>query len=269
MLSVSKVGLKNSQIINKLTILFTSHTSITKDFNTFANLNFDMIKHRLFILALLFIVSVQAQLLNEIGFFGGGANYSGDIGDETYIKPNTLAGSLIYRRNLNTRISLRGTLSIYPIADDDANSSNPVRQDRGYSFSNSLIELAAGVEMNYLDYDITTYDYSYTPYLIFEVAAYHYNVVSSVASDGTYNYATEIGYAIPLGIGFKQRITRNFSYSAELRARYSLADNLDYSDENIPQLNFGNPDHGDWYFFTGIGLTYSFGRPPCAVPPRY
>jgi hypothetical protein len=249
--------------------LFATDISITKEFNTFANLNFDMIKYRLFILIFLFIVSVQAQLLNEIGFFGGGANYSGDIGDETYIKPNTLAGSLIYRRNLNTRLTLRSTLSLYPIADDDANSSNPVRQDRGYSFNNTLIEFSAGVEINYLDYDITTYEFAYTPYLIFEAAAYHYNVVSSVAPDGTYNYASEIGYALPIGIGFKQRITRNFGYSVELRARYSLADNLDFSDENIPQLNFGNPDHGDWYFFSGIGLTYSFGRPPCAVPPRY
>lgn len=227
-----------------------------------------MIRQIILIFFIGFQSVMSAQYLNEIGIFGGGSNYSGDIGNETFIMPNSPGGSIIYRRNLNERITLRGTLSIYTIHDDDANSSNPVRQLRGYSFTNTLSEVALGVELNYLDYDITSNDKTYTPYLFFEVAGFHYNVVSSIV-DGEYNYSSKVSYAIPLGIGFKSKINRRLSYSVELRARYALADDLDYNNENYYQLSFGNPKTNDWYFFSGVGLTYSFGRPPCAVQPRY
>lgn len=227
-----------------------------------------MNKYFLTIVFLLSILVSQAQYLNEIGLFGGGSNYSGDIGNELYIMPNKVAGGLIYRRNVTPRLTLRGAVSIYPLKDDDVNSFNPVRQKRGLKFSNTLSEVALGMEFNYLDYDITSSSNIATPYLIFEVAGYYYHVVSSV-TNGNYNYSSSIGYAIPLGIGFKSKITRRFAYAVELRARYALTDDLDYSDEKIYNLNFGNSKNNDWYFFTGIGITYSFGRPPCAVQPRY
>lgn len=239
-----------------------------KEINIFANLNFGMNKYFLLIVFLFSTAVSKAQYLNEIGLFGGGSNYSGDIGNEIYIMPNKVAGGLIYRRNLNTRLTLRGTGSIYPLKDNDANSLNPVRQERGFKFSNTLYEVALGLEFNYLDYDITSSSTIATPYLIFEVAGYYYNVVSSV-TNGNINYTSNIGYAIPLGIGFKSKITRRIAYAVELRARYALTDDLDFSDEKISKLNFGNTKNNDWYFFTGVGLTYSFGRPPCAVQPRY
>ena len=53
---------------------------------------------------------------NEIGIFAGGSNYIGDVGPTTYIHPfsynistNVVAG-IIYRKNLNERIALRGKL---------------------------------------------------------------------------------------------------------------------------------------------------------------
>ncbi len=221
---------------------------------------------QLLILIFLFnAYTTKAQYLNEIGFFVGGSNYSGDIGKETYIYPNGLAGSFIYRRNLNERIILRATFSIYTIYDDDKFSSNPVRRARAFTVTNRLNEVAMGIEFNYLSYDITSQNNAYTPYLFFEVAGFRSKVAGSVVNGKT-DFSTKTAFAIPLGIGFKSRIDRRISYSAELRTRYALSDKIDYTDENIPELNMGNPNTNDWYFFTGIGLTYSFGRPPCAVP---
>lgn len=229
-----------------------------------------MKKRFLVIIALVFVQQFQAQYLNEFGFLIGGSNYSGDIGDETYIKPNTFAGSLLYRRNLNSRLSLRGTLSYYTLKDSDRNSSNPVRQERNVSFTNNLTELAVGLEINYLDYDITKYQNPFTPYLFVELAGYHYSQLDAdAAANGVKKFNSAFGYAIPLGIGFKSRITRNIGFVAELRARYAMTDDLDYENNTIPEFDFGNTRYNDWYFFTGIGLTYSFGRPPCAVSPRY
>lgn len=218
------------------------------------------------VISLLFITQLNAQLLNEIGFFVGGSNYSGDIGNEAYIAPNRLGGSILYKRNISSRISLRGTLSILPIADDDAKSSNIVRQQRGYSFSNTIYEGALGMEFNFFDYDITSYRNTYTPYLLVEFAAFYYNVVSSQASDGSYNYSSKVAYTLPIGLGFKSKITRNLAYAVEVRARYTFEDDLDFNNTEINALKFGNPKTNDWYFFSGVSLVYSFGRPACAVP---
>lgn len=268
-LLIGFIILRINKIVDKTYLLFKRKIFNTEEIQYICKLDFDMIKIKISIVFLLIVISAQAQYLHEVGFFVGGSNYSGDIGRETYIYPNSFAGGVIYRRNLNNRLTLRGTMSVYPITDSDLNSSNPARQERGISFTNTISELALGVEFNYLDYDITSRSDSYTPYLFFEVAAFHYSVVSSINADNTYNYSSNVGYAIPLGIGFKSRISRRLSYSVELRTRYALADNLDFNEENIPELNIGNPKTNDWYFFTGVGLTYSFGRPPCAVQPRY
>jgi len=216
----------------------------------------------------LFVTGVHAQLLNEIGFFAGGTNYSGDIGNETFIAPNRLGGGIVYKRNVNTRLTLRSSLSVLPIADSDANSSNIVRKQRGYSFSNTLYEVAMGLEFNYFEYDITSTDRTATPYLLFEFAGFYYQTVTS-ATNTQYNYSGKVAYAIPFGIGYKSKITRNLGYVLELKARYTLEDDLDYYNDRIQSLNFGNPNTNDWYFFTGVSLVYSFGRPRCAVSPRY
>ncbi len=227
-----------------------------------------MFKYFLLSIGLLFVTSSRAQFLHEIGFFVGGTNYSGDIGNETFIAPNRVGGSLLYKRNLNQRLSLRTTLSVFPIADNDANASNIVRQQRGFYFSNTIYEFAMGLEFNYLDFDITSsYDTS-TPYILVEFSGFYYHTVTS-ETDGSYNYAGKVAYSIPFGIGYKSKITRSFSYGLELKARYTFEDDLDYNNENIASLRFGNPKTKDWYFFTGVSLTYSFGRPACAVSPRY
>lgn len=222
----------------------------------------------LVIIGLLFFTQVNAQFLNEIGVFVGGVNYSGDIGNEAYVSPNTIGGSLLYKRNVNTRISLRGTLSILPISDDDANSSNIVRQQRGLKFSNTLYEVALGIEFNYFDYDITTSQNIYTPYILIEFAGFYYSVVSS-QTDGRNSYTNKIAYAIPFGVGYKGKITEKFGYAVELKARYTLEDDLDYNNEEIYNLRFGDLHTNDWYFFSGVSIVYSFGRPPCAVPTQY
>jgi hypothetical protein len=220
------------------------------------------------ILGLLFSTTLQAQLLNEIGFFVGGSNYSGDIGKETYIAPNRLAGSLVYKRNLNNRISLRSTFSYYDIAAADKNSNNEGRRLRNYNFSNPITELALGLEINYWDYDITSHHNTYTPYIVVEFAGMYYDTVSSEVNHEL-NYTNKISYAIPFGVGFKSKIANRISYAVEVRAQYTFEDDLDYNHPDISSLQFGNPTTNDWYFFSGVSLAYSFGRPPCAVPRKY
>lgn len=93
-------------------------------------------------------------------------------------------------------------------------------------------------------------------------------------------------FALPFGAGYKYK-RKNFVISAEVGFRYTKTDNLDFSFANEKDFTFnmepgldpeqieilnsniiksrqvGNTSNYDWYVFTGLTLTYTFGRPPC------
>lgn len=227
-----------------------------------------MNKHRLLYLFLLISTSLWAQL-HEVGFIVGGSNYIGDVGNETYWSPNQFGGGVLYKRNLNSRISLRATYTKMILSADDKDAANIVRKNRGYSFTNNIHELSGGIEFNFFNYDLSTNTHTHTPYFLFELAALNYHVATREISPNNYELATKTSYAIPFGIGYKTKIIDHLTVAAELKIRYTFVDDLDYNNPNINRLTFGNPDSNDWYVFTGILFTYSFGRPPCFIPPKY
>jgi hypothetical protein len=230
-------------------------------------LNLVMIKYRFLLLIIVLSIQSNAQLLNEIGISVGGSNYSGDIGRETYIYPNEFSGGIIYRRNLTDRIVARGTIGIYQLTDDDAYAKNVVRQERGFSFKNTLSEFSLGIEFNYWDYDIVVPEMSHTPYLFIGISGFGQSIQLNTPST-TYEHQS-YNLSFPIALGYKYALSRNFSISGELRAQYAFADDLEFVPNSITGLSKANAKTNDWYFFTGVHLTYSFGRPPCAVPPRY
>ena len=220
----------------------------------------------LFISFICITITSNAQI-NEIGFIVGGSNYIGDIGSEYYINPNNFMGGIIYKWNVNPRMALRGTFTYSQISADDADATNQGRQLRGLRFTNSVKELAAGLEYNYFDYNIDKYNQRQTPYLLVEIAAVNYNVVTAETTPKEYEYDSKISLAIPFGIGYKTRIARDFAMAVEIRATYTFTDELDYNNYDIESLTFGNPNSNDWYTFVGLSFVYAFGRPPCYATP--
>jgi hypothetical protein len=221
------------------------------------------------LIAIVFITMTSKAQINEVGLFVGGSNYIGDIGPEYYINPNNFMGGVIYKWNMNPRIAIRGTFTYAQLSADDADATNKARFDRGMRFTNSLKELAVGVEFNYFEYNLDDYRKTQTPYLLIEFAAFNYNVVKSENPAGSrqYNYESKTSYAIPFGVGYKTKLVNDFAIALEIRARYTFEDDLDYNNQEINSLKFGNPDSNDWYILTGVSLVYSFGRPPCYATP--
>ena len=213
------------------------------------------------------VTTTSTAQINEIGFFVGGSNYIGDIGPETYINPNNFMGGLIYKWNMNPRISFRGTFTYAEISSDDNNATNRARYIRGIGFNNSIKELAIGMEFNYFEYNLDSYRNTYTPYLLFEVAVFNYNIVESEPNPQQYNYKSKTSFAIPFGIGYKTKLSGDFAIAIELRARYTFEDDIDYNNSEINSLTFGNPNSNDWYILSGISLVYTFGRPACYANP--
>lgn len=101
----------------------------------------------------------------------------------------------------------------------------------------------------------------------------------------------ETSFTVPFGAGYKIKYKHNWVISAEVGFRYTRTDNLDHSFSNFEDFTFitepgldqppfdteiglrdisaiesrqvGNTSNYDWYVFTGLTLTYTFGRPPC------
>lgn len=225
-------------------------------------------KKILSVLAVFFLCTkVQAQI-NEIGIFLGGSNYIGDVGQTTYIAPNELAFGVLYKWNKSPRHSWRIAYTQSTISSDDLDSEEPGRSLRGYHFENSIKELSLGLEFNFFDFDLHTLAQKFTPYVSSGVNFFRYdNMYIELGETKKINRKSSI--AIPMILGIKTNISRSLVLGAEVGARYTFTDNLDGSnpkDENLNIFRFGNLNNNDWYMFSGITLTYTFGEKPCYCP---
>jgi len=127
---------------------------------------------------------------------------------------------------------------------DDSKSNISSRQQRGYVVDNSVLEASAGLEFNFVEYNLHKLGPAFTPYLYTGLTyfRYDYNYFDAGRLQEGLNQR-DGSFAIPMTVGFKYRISELF----------------------ILQINpaFGNIFSDDWYVFSGITFTYTFGRKPC------
>lgn len=216
-------------------------------------------------LILLILPLFSFAQVNELGISLAGSNYIGDVGSTSFINPNDLAYGLVYKWNVNSRIAFRADATYIKIKGDDASATNTARQARGFSFKNSVKELALGLEYNYYDYSMKNKAWRSTPYIIVELALYNYNSPLRETTPNNYETEGKTGFTIPFGIGYKTTLGNTIGLAFETKFRYSFTDNLDYTTTTIPSLNFGNSNNDDWYVTTGITLVFGFGRKGCYV----
>ncbi len=217
------------------------------------------------VILLLLFGELYAQTY-EVGLFGGAANAIGDVGKMNYIAPSGAAFGGIFKWNKSKRYAWRGSVLYGRFTFDDAKSSISSRNQRGYVLDNSVKEASIGLEFNFVEYNLHKVGPAFTPYLYTGIAYFRYN----------YNYfdaglfqdidQEDGAFAIPMTVGVKGRLNQFLILGAEIGARYTFTDNLDGSNpegSNFEQFRFGNIFSDDWYVFSGITLTYTFGRKPC------
>jgi hypothetical protein len=67
---------------------------------------------RIFLLSLFLILPlISTAQMHEVGFFLGGSNSIGDIGSRKFINTKSPAFGLVYKYNITTRYSFRGSFS--------------------------------------------------------------------------------------------------------------------------------------------------------------
>ncbi|MGB5235996.1 MAG: DUF6089 family protein, partial [Flavobacteriaceae bacterium] len=172
----------------------------------------------------------------------------------------------IAKWNRSKRYAWRGSLYYGQMVIDDNKSDMGKRQQRGFSFKNSVKEASLGLEFNFVEYNLHKLGPAFTPYLYTGLTYFRYNYHYWDAGLLQTLDQEEGSFAIPMTLGFKARITQYLILGGEIGARYTFTDNLDGSNpegSNFEEFRFGNIISKDWYVFSGITLTYTFGRKPC------
>ncbi len=230
---------------------------------------------RLFVVIglMLFFGAINAQTY-EVGVFAGGTNNIGDVGRTNFILPSGPAFGGLFKWNKSKRYAWRASIMYGEFTADDSKSSISSREQRKLLMKNSVLEFSAGLEVNFVEYNLHKLGPAFTPYLYTGVTyfRYDYNYFDvGVLQDANQKDGT---FAIPMVVGFKKRISQFLILGGEIGARYTFTDNLDASNPEKLELldingvpfepRLGNILSDDWYVFSGLTLTYTFGRKPCS-----
>lgn len=206
----------------------------------------------------------------EIGVFAGGANNIGDVGRTNFILPSGIAYGGLFKWNKSKRYAWRASFIHGKFKADDSKSSISSRRQRGYVVKNSMTEASVGLEFNFVDYNLHRLGPAFTPYLYTGVTYFRYDYNYFDAGQFINFNQTDGSFAIPMTVGAKYRLNQFLILGAEIGARYTFTDNLDASNpeksrliSNQLDVAFGNIFSDDWYVFSGLTLTYTFGRKPC------
>ncbi|HET8885417.1 MAG TPA: DUF6089 family protein [Salinimicrobium sp.] len=224
-----------------------------------------------YIIAVVFIFPLFAKSYSqtyEIGAVVGGSNYIGDVGSTTYIDPSSLAFGGIFKWNRSNRHSFRFSIMYLEVEANDADSEDLRRRQRNYSFENKILETSLGLEYTFWEFDLHTGKPQFTPYLFTGINYTKSNHLLLNSQNEFEEEGANWEFAIPMVVGIKTTLTQKIIAGFEVGARYTFTDNIDGSDpseieDSYELATFGNENTSDWYVFTGITLTFTFGRKPC------
>lgn len=221
-----------------------------------------------FIVICLLGLSWSSAQKHEIGGQLGAINLVGDIGKTNHIymqNPfrNNYEGVPItvnfsYKRNFNAYQGLRFTLGYGQLVFFDSQATEEYRKQRRHYGSNTL--LIADVEFVYNFFPVNDEQRSM-------VSPYIFGGLGGLAYSSLGQSFNNVEASLPFGVGLKYKFNYNWAVFGEFKFRYAFTDGLDYSDTNygtekVPRY-VGNPNSNDWANTITLGLSYSFGRPPC------
>ena len=228
-----------------------------------------------FLIIILFLSSLLFAQRYEIGLFLGGANAIADVGNEAYLAPKTIAIGGFLKRNLNERYSIRLSGNFSRMRMEDKDSKSKYRRNRKLTKGNHIGEGALIFEFNFFDFN-GKHQRAQTPYLFAGIGGFFYQKrdlnpddflqKTSYAPDEQLAFAP----AIPFGLGYRYKFNYHWVIGAEVGFRTTFTDNLDYikpprnnNPDDIDRYRAESLNSNDWYVFTGITLSYAFGRKPC------
>lgn len=234
-------------------------------------------------LIIIVLAFVSAKTLNaqlkvsnyEIGINAGSLIYQGDLsksilGDYKSSRP---ALGIYVSKALDPYFSLRASLLAGKVAANDSKYQSPLwKQYRNFNFSSTITELSTSLVFNLFGEGS---DYrKLSPYVFAGAGVSFTNIKRDWSKVNTSVYDSKsslmVGLAIdtvhslpkvlpvlPVGIGLKYALSRQFALSAEATYRFTTSDYLDgfsYS---------ANSSKRDGYYGISLGISYKLGGYKC------
>ncbi len=198
----------------------------------------------------------SAQEKYDIGVFAGTSYYMGDLNSSAHYAMPAIAAGPIVRYNFNERNSLRfhafyhGLRGSNP-AFNGYNSDGGIRQ-----FDAKFVDLGLDFEFNWKPYKTANRKTKASPY-VFAGLGYGLNLTNLTP--------VRPNVTIPFGFGYKINLGKWLSAGIEASARKTFLDDaIDIDPDHGAITNPEPPDllapfgNDDWYFFTGLFVTYKF-----------
>ncbi len=236
-----------------------------------------MIKRILVLAALLSAVSGYAQVTADIGIWGGGSGYQGDLEGATLHHLTIPVLGAYFRYNFHQRAGIRMMFLTGEVAEKG------IFQNQEWEFKKPVQDLTLQLEINYLNYVLGNKKSSFTSYLTAGVGVMYYNYERRPAEivlfnprhpdvllSGSESVTTP---TLPFGMGFKFSIGKKLGLGVEYQMRKLFDDRLDdlndplsYKNDSGEITTYSDWKHNnDWVGYLGIHLIYKIymGSKPC------
>lgn len=220
-------------------------------------------KFLLSIILLIGLSEVRSQFIEFGGGFGA-MQYTGDLTRYPDITKANLAFSGIYRMNFSPTWSVRLGLLKGRVSGSDDSPIDALAEERRWTFSYPLFEMSTIFEYHFIDYRNEKLRVNWSPYAFMGLGIMRLGDVGY-----TYESFNPLQITIPMGGGVKYVAGKQFTIAFELGARKTFFDYLDGvsdGDTYIKDFHYGNPNDTDWYFYSGISLTYVLYKIECPFP---
>jgi len=185
---------------------------------------------RILFFFLIIVLSGQTYAQHELGIFGGGSFYMGDINPNKLFNQTKPGYGIFFRYNMNTRIAFRASYMRGMITAKDSLSS--FTPERGLYFKSNINEISVQAEFNFLDYFTGSEKMYFAPYLLGGAGWFFFNpknegdVALSGFSTENVEYSKS-AFTFLIGIGVRYSISKRLEFGIEWGFRKTYTDYLD------------------------------------------
>jgi len=193
------------------------------------------------------IIGAKAQRKVDLGIFGGGSYYLGDINQSKQFYSLSYAFGGLYRYNINPRYTIRGSIYYGNLQADDQDFDNRFQRSRDNSFSGTVLDATLQFELNFMPYSTFGRAGEYTVYTTGGIGMAFINTSKSSPTSKL---------VIPFGVGAKVNLGKKMGIGIEWGFRKMFYDEMDGYENPIDPEYRSFIHNYDWYSIAGISLTY-------------
>lgn len=199
------------------------------------------------ILVLVSSSSGFAQGSIDVGLYGGGVYYFGDIVPaKQFVNTHATVGAQ-FRWNLNPRYGFKASVGYGKLSGDDADSKYEPQRNRNLSFYTNLYEFNTTFEFNFFEFNPFKEESKFSPYSFVGLGLFYINpkadlrgspyVLRELTTEGQAKPYSRVQLSMPFGFGLKFKVTDRILLHTQWGWHKTFTDYIDDVSDLYP-----NPD---------------------------